>query len=72
MIGLQIKNTRLRRDMNPDRVALSLGLVRADYDRLESGALRAGPELILLLSKIFDVPVAELFRFGSTDNPEVD
>jgi transcriptional regulator with XRE-family HTH domain len=72
VIGQQIKNARLRRDMDPDRVALSLGLVRGDYDRLESGDLRAGPELLVLLAKIFDVPLYDLFGSSRTKNQEAD
>jgi hypothetical protein len=72
VIGRQIKSFRLVRDIAPDRIAVSLGLVPDDYDRLESGDLRAGPELILLISKILDVPVTELFSSGTAKYLDAD
>ncbi|MEU5974968.1 helix-turn-helix transcriptional regulator [Streptomyces sp. NPDC047315] len=64
-IGDQIRAARLHRDLTQERVALTTGMDRATYNRIEQGHSSALLDSLILIADAIGVPLEDLVRVGN-------
>ena len=61
-LGKTLRKLRLERGMTQEELARSLNLTRVSVSNLEAGRQGASIVLVLIISRIFQVPVVDLFE----------
>ncbi|MFJ3176104.1 helix-turn-helix domain-containing protein [Streptomyces roseus] len=61
-IGARIRALRLARNLTQERVALTVGMDRATYVRIEQGQASPLLDTLILIADAIGVPLADLVR----------
>ncbi len=61
-IGEQIRAARLHANLTQERVALTVGMDRASYNRIEQGHASPHLDSLILIADAIGVPLADLVR----------
>ena len=69
IIGWNLRRLRVGKGLSQERLAFAAGLDRAYVGRVERGSENVTVSTLEMLAKVLEVPVADLFREPSKDEP---
>ncbi len=66
-----LRRLRNTRDLKQEVLAQVCGVTQQTYSKYETGELPVSAEIVLLIAKFYDVPVAEIYDLPETGPPKV-
>jgi DNA-binding XRE family transcriptional regulator len=61
-VGRRIREERSRLSMGSSEVAEALGISESELERLETGAIRVPPALVVEIARLFSLQISDLFK----------